>query len=47
GTLWSLANRISAADFGAAYWTGRMQGTITLGAGTALGWRPLGGSCTP
>lgn len=28
-----------------AYWTGRMQGTITAGAGLALGWRPTPTSC--
>jgi hypothetical protein len=34
-----------ATGFSVAYWTGRMQGTITDGEGAALGWRDTGESC--
>ena len=33
------------SGFSVAYWTGRMQGTITDGTGTALAWRPTGEAC--
>jgi hypothetical protein len=31
--------------FSVAFWTGRMQGTITEGEGMALGWRDTGEAC--
>jgi len=31
--------------FSVAFWTGRLQGTIKTGTGTALGWRETGESC--